>query len=192
MELTFNPLFSIPILLIYLSFAFLTKWGKRHSLGGHLLHLSFILYLIVIVALTFFPIPLDHSGSSYNITKNSWVPFHSTKDILRYASPKFALTQVGGNLALFLPFGFMLPWISPWWNHLPRTILLSFGIALGIEFLQLTITLSVHTNYRSFDVDDIGLNTIGALLGALLYRLIPTKRIHKEIDTPMAEAEWDS
>ncbi|SFS53959.1 VanZ family protein [Marininema halotolerans] len=170
MEIQFSPFFALPILILYLIIALLTPWGKRHSIERHFLHMAFILYLMAVIALTFFPIPLDRSGSSYNISRNSWIPFQSTWILLRYAKPMVAFTQIIGNLSLFLPFGLMLPLLHPKWNRLLRIFLLSFGVAFSIELLQFAVTLFAQTNYRSFDVDDIGMNVIGALIGALLYR----------------------
>lgn len=65
-----------------------------------------------------------------------------------------------GNIVMFLPIGFFaaLLWRGATWK---RMLLLGFLTSLFIECWQLLIG-------RSFDVDDLLLNTLGVLLGALL------------------------
>lgn len=65
-----------------------------------------------------------------------------------------------GNIVMFLPIGFFaaLLWRGATWK---RMLLLGFLTSLFIECWQLLVG-------RSFDVDDLLLNTLGVLLGALL------------------------
>lgn len=46
-----------------------------------------------------------------------------------------------------------------------------FGISLTIELIQFVCGLFIGYNYRSFDVDDLILNTLGTIIGLLLYKL---------------------
>ena len=52
-------------------------------------------------------------------------------------------------------------------------MLISFLVSITIEFVQLNIG-------RSFDVDDIILNTIGATFGYLIYKIINKMSIFKK------------
>ena len=65
-----------------------------------------------------------------------------------------------GNIVMFLPIGFFaaLLWREVTWK---RILLIGFLTTLFIECWQLLIG-------RSFDVDDLLLNTLGVLLGGLL------------------------
>jgi len=67
-----------------------------------------------------------------------------------------------GNLLLFLPIGFFPALL---WRDLSRrrVLLIGISVALLIECVQLFIG-------RTFDIDDILLNTIGVFLGGLLCR----------------------
>ncbi|MBQ1343456.1 MAG: VanZ family protein, partial [Firmicutes bacterium] len=69
-----------------------------------------------------------------------------------------------GNLLLFIPFGWLVPLIWKKWDRLPRVA----GAALALSFL---IEASQLLNNRFSDVDDLIINTAGALLGYLLFRL---------------------
>ena len=68
-----------------------------------------------------------------------------------------------GNIAMFVPLGFFpaLLWRGwKWW----KTVLLGCGCSCAIEFIQFFIG-------RSTDIDDVILNTTGALLGFVLWGL---------------------
>lgn len=66
------------------------------------------------------------------------------------------------NVLLFLPLGFLVPHISPRWSSFSGTAFTGFGFSLLIELSQLL-------NNRRTDVDDLILNTLGAVLGYLFY-----------------------
>ena len=98
------------------------------------------------------------------------IPF---AEILRYKiSSHLFLLNVIGNILLFVPFGFIISsYVKPNKFYLP--VLISFLVSITIEFVQLNIG-------RSFDVDDIILNTIGATFGYLIYKIINKMPIFKK------------
>ena len=67
------------------------------------------------------------------------------------------------NMLLFLPFGILYCWNSHRKKKLLRCTLLGALISLGIETMQLI------TGRGYFQIDDILTNTLGALIGALLF-----------------------
>jgi glycopeptide antibiotics resistance protein len=71
-----------------------------------------------------------------------------------------------GNIAVFVPFGVFLPAISRAANRLSRFVVMFFIPLLVLEILQTVLRLG------SFDVDDLILNLLGALLGYTLYRYL--------------------
>lgn len=73
------------------------------------------------------------------------------------------LTNLGGNIVCFMPFGFFLPnMYAVFRRHGSLVILFGFFLTCGVELLQLV------TRVGAFDVDDIFLNTCGAILGYLV------------------------
>ena len=85
-------------------------------------------------------------------------------------SKMFYLT-VFGNIALFIPFGFIVASYGKSrkvWSNILVVILVSSTI----EYVQLKIG-------RCFDIDDIILNTVGGIIGFLLYRLF--KKIYSHL-----------
>lgn len=68
------------------------------------------------------------------------------------------------NMLLFVPLGILLPLL---WRscRLYKTVAIGFSLSLLIELSQLF-------NYRATDIDDLLMNTLGTLLGYLLYTLL--------------------
>lgn len=69
------------------------------------------------------------------------------------------------NIVLFVPFGMLMPMLGAGWDKLGRVA------AAGLVF-SLLIELSQLLNLRSTDVDDLVMNTLGAVLGYAVWRLL--------------------
>ena len=74
-----------------------------------------------------------------------------------------------GNVIGFMPFGFILPLVSNRFRKWYMVLLCGFLLTLLVESVQLITGIGI------FDVDDMILNTMGALLGYLVY--LPAARI---------------
>ncbi len=72
------------------------------------------------------------------------------------------LMNLVGNVVIFIPFGFILPWASRYKNVL-QTIWYTFLCSLCIEIVQLL------SKVGSFDVDDLLLNTLGGCIGYIAF-----------------------
>lgn len=70
------------------------------------------------------------------------------------------LFDLGFNIALFIPFGLLLAEK----NHYKKILLCSFALSLFIETIQLILSLGL------FQFEDLIMNTLGGLLGAILYK----------------------
>jgi glycopeptide antibiotics resistance protein len=69
------------------------------------------------------------------------------------------------NILLFIPLGFMLPCIWKKYEVLWKTALSGITFSLIIELSQLF-------NGRVTDIDDLLMNTLGALIGWVIFRLL--------------------
>lgn len=69
------------------------------------------------------------------------------------------------------PPGFGLPVVWQRFRRLASTLVAGFGVAFGIELSQVVISLIVGVPYRAFDVDDLMLNTAGAIIGWVAWRI---------------------
>ena len=66
------------------------------------------------------------------------------------------------NVVMFMPLGFLLPLLWKEYQSLVRTAIIGFCFSCGIEFCQLF-------NRRVSDVDALLMNTLGAILGWLIW-----------------------
>lgn len=62
------------------------------------------------------------------------------------------------NIVMFMPLGFLLPLIWKEYDNLLRTTITGFFFSIGIELCQLL-------NRRATDIDDLIMNTLGAMIG---------------------------
>ena len=122
-------------------------------------NLLFVIYLLLLYYLL---LSTDNASSGLNI-----IPF---KEITRYPLDSIQFFyNVIGNIVLFLPFGFFISnFIKAKKTH--QVLIVSTLISLTAELIQFKIG-------RAFDIDDIILNVIGAILGFICYKLVRnTKR----------------
>ncbi|MBS9784160.1 VanZ family protein [Candidatus Gracilibacteria bacterium] len=87
-----------------------------------------------------------------------------------------AIRVIGGNIALFIPFGFLLPFLTQGKITLKNSILWAIGLAFCKEFLQAILVIEFYfllqyKVYFAFDIDDIILGSLGFLLGFFLYKI---------------------
>lgn len=66
------------------------------------------------------------------------------------------------NVVMFMPLGFLLPLLWKEYQSLVRTAIIGFCFSCGIEFCQ-------FFNRRVSDVDDLLMNTLGAIFGWLIW-----------------------
>ncbi|MDO4299522.1 MAG: VanZ family protein, partial [Lachnospiraceae bacterium] len=97
---------------------------------------------------------LNMYGLSLGNSQINFVPFSNEIDLIGYFL----------NIILFVPFGFLLPYIWPKTGSIVRILFSGIAFSLLIEFSQLF-------NNRRTDIDDLILNTIGALTGYILFKL---------------------
>jgi len=75
------------------------------------------------------------------------------------------MVNILGNLAAFVPLGFLLAESRPELDQAGKVVLCSFLLSAFIEALQLA------SGQRIADIDDVLLNSLGGLLGFGMCRL---------------------
>ncbi len=108
-------------------------------------------------------------GYRYNL-----VPFKEIKRFVVWAMNSDAgfrsmIINIFGNIFFFTPLGFFVPALCKMKNKGLWTFVIALISTLSVETIQLI------TKIGSFDVDDIILNTLGAVIGFYIY--IMAKRI---------------
>lgn len=146
----------------------------------------FVGYIFVIMLFLFTPnsyiaskgINLTHEHFDFigtfkdRFLEGSWginfIPFRTIKSYIKYSGLFHCLVNILGNVIIFIPIGLLLPIILNRYKSFFKIIIISFSISIIIEFIQFFIG-------RSVDIDDIILNTIGGLLGYIVYTLLPKR-----------------
>ena len=77
-----------------------------------------------------------------------------------------AVINLGGNIIMFIPLGFLLPKVFPKLSSLPRELLTTAIIITIVEIIQL------FTLVGSCDIDDLILNVVGSAIGYWFHKLI--------------------
>lgn len=121
----------------------------------------FLTYILTVLYLTLFTFNHYVYGKSVNL-----VMFDSIKLMLRSHDPILILKNILGNLLLFLPYGFFLPLFFKSYRRFLPIIGTCFLSSLLIETCQYEFA------QRIFDVDDVFLNTMGGVMGWLLFKTI--------------------
>lgn len=139
----------------------------------------FVLYLFVVVKILLFKFGwirfdllfstvsggFDRSDSIGErlMRRGNLIPFHEIRNYVHYlwvGGNTHSTINFLGNVAAFLPFGFLLPFLHRTrYCTLWKVALLSFLFSLCLEVVQL------FGNIGTFDVDDLLLNTTGGILG---------------------------
>ncbi|MDY4096882.1 MAG: VanZ family protein [Lachnospiraceae bacterium] len=149
-----------------------------------LLTLFFFFYIIVLIKLVIFKYPWDYLMGIVKTWEKgvileglSTANFTLGKSIrmyIRYYPRLNGFQNLFGNILAFIPFGYLLPLCfgqcRSWW----RVLLWSLILVLGIEFFQL------FSAFGAFDVDDILLNTLGAMVGYFVYKIFIGKKWKKQ------------
>jgi glycopeptide antibiotics resistance protein len=115
-------------------------------------------YFLILVYWMF----LGFSRSQSDVYSYNLIPFSTIKNYFQYFSYYPFLTwaiNIIGNVAVFVPFGILIPLA---YNRFRRLISFVFIFLFGITTLEL---MQFVTRVGSLDVDDIILNTTGALIG---------------------------
>lgn len=128
-----------------------------------LFSVAFGIYIVRFVGVVFFPIIWD-IPDPYFKPDICLIPFKTITLMWSLGLRQFVI-QIIGNIALFFPMGFLLPILFGKVNSYKRVLSIASIISILVELIQLTMILIVKFNLRAFDVNDIMLNIMGALLG---------------------------
>ncbi|WP_314174120.1 VanZ family protein [Streptomyces winkii] len=106
---------------------------------------------------------LGPSAASESLVHSNLRPGDSIRAYLAQPALRDALKQLGGNIVLGMPFGALLPALVPPTRGLLRVMAATALVMLLVELVQGALVQG-----RAFDIDDVILNTTGAMLGYLI------------------------
>ncbi len=148
----------LPFLITFAILSFIYKHNKiPQAKKKFLLLLVFIIYIFGVFYFTGVGTIFDiqRHGMQLKPDQVNLLPFSREIDVVDYFL----------NILLFIPLGFLLPIIWPNTNQLKLVVLSGVSFSLLVELSQL------FTNRRT-DIDDILMNTLGTLLGYLLFNVL--------------------
>ena len=179
--------YTVPLWIlsrIIINFLKKRKFNKT-TLKLELILFLFYLYFVLVISLTILPLPFARfqwpNKGGINLIplvenikaikdifsgQNSVITDHTIEDIL-------------GNIMLFFPLGVFLPVLSKKYNSVKRVMIFAIICSSSIEISQL---ISRHYEiYRTVAIDDVILNTTGAILGFLSIKKSVVNNIPKKL-----------
>ncbi|MEA4939099.1 MAG: VanZ family protein [Christensenella sp.] len=166
---------AIPALVL---FAILRNCNRKRGIQPRHGKILGLLLLAVYMTAVF---RVTGAGTIYHLNQYGLKPDITQMNVFPFSDTEYDLTGNLLNIALFLPLGFLLPLLWPAWNK-PIGVLL-FGVAFS-----LLIEASQLLNIRFTDIDDVLLNSLGAVLGLLLYLVFAAASKRKQ--SPVIEKRW--
>ncbi len=138
--------------------------------------LFFAVYIIFVIKVIIFKYPLAQLYAIAGTWRKdvileglgtaNFMPFRTIKMYIDYAYKLNSVENLAGNILVLVPFGFFLPLLSDGALRLADVFIYAFTFVLGMEAFQL------FSAFGAFDVDDILLNCLGAVIGYGCYRLM--------------------
>lgn len=139
------------------------------------INIIFFIYLLIVIKLIIFKYPLDQMRAiAASWEKNvilegldtaNFTLFKTIRMYIDYSYKLNSFENLVGNVVVFIPFGFLFPYVIKWGKNFFVMLFHAFLFVLGIEVFQL------FSAFGAFDVDDILLNCCGAAIGYLLYQI---------------------
>lgn len=165
---------AVPIYLI-IRFLMLRKTSRKFNLYHEITLLIFVIFIVGLASQTVIPkIELGINGN-INILKNGThginllplkVLFETYREVFINLNINYLIINFLGNIIMFMPIGFFIPLL--WEIPDEKIIIVGFLFSLFIEVCQLFLN-------RGTDVDDLILNTLGTILGLLVYKFLYKK-----------------
>lgn len=165
---------GVPILIIME----IIRYKKAKKINAKFLNPKEVLliilsiYIMGLIAVTLLPF---YRHGSIKPTANLVPVFNTVKDIstipanMKSFMIKFWIINILGNLFLLAPLAAIVPLSFKKFRNIKATVLLCLLVSISIELLQY---LSMFCgNYRSVDIDDIILNTLGSIIGFGIFKL---------------------
>ncbi|MFF3501273.1 VanZ family protein [Streptomyces sp. NPDC003247] len=125
-------------------------------------------FAVVLARLT-----LEPSPASEALVHSNLRPGRSLQAYLGQPELRDAVKQIGGNVLLGVPFGVLVPVVAPRARGVLGVLLLTASVMLLVEFAQGALVTG-----RAFDIDDVILNTAGALIGYLIVGRRMSRAVH--------------
>lgn len=122
---------------------------------------SFCIYLAFVISKVFFPLPISKERI------NLYREIYADADLYTFAIQTTLQRENILNIIMTLPLGVYLRLLFKN-NKLISVLAIGFLFSLGIETIQLILSILFKAKAWHFDINDILMNTIGTAIGFLI------------------------
>lgn len=142
---------------------------------------GWVFFVSYLIALTYFLFFAESFGRTPSTQTEYAYNLELFKEIRRFyiyreqLGARAVFLNLVGNVVGFIPFGFFLPVVSRRGRRWYNAFMIGFFLSLCIETVQLVFKVG------SFDVDDLFLNTLGGILGFVMYRIVQKIRVRRKL-----------
>lgn len=160
-------IFALAYLMIFK--IYLHKKEKKEIIKFSLMYV----YIFLVLCVTILPIDftLDFKWNYHESLNFKYIHLKPFDDLVHgYLGAK---KQIILNIIMTIPFGVLYPVLKKK-DNIIKTVVATFLLSFTIELIQLIMTVFL-LHYRSCDVTDLITNTVGGLLGYIIYKLIKKK-----------------
>lgn len=134
-----------------------------------------MIMLIIFLTVTLFPVPIGSDSIEITPYYNAFnfIPFRTVYSYILdalHGTYQGLVLEIFGNILLFIMVSIVINWFL---NSITfkKSFVICLFLSVMIEAIQGIIGLILNNFYRSVDIDDIILSTIGGIIGYYLYRV---------------------
>lgn len=184
LKVDFSNIFLLIIAIVSTIALLMTK--KYPNIKKYVVPIVSISYLIIILLLTLQPLFIPLRSITFDDIRLNGLPWNirpfsliipQWKNVL--LGQRGAFKQFVGNIVVFIPAGLLMPFIFKKTKKVLWALLGGFLFTFTIESLQFVLCIAGMC-LREFDIDDLILNTFGALIGHFIYKVLFYTRHNKE------------
>lgn len=172
----------VPIWVYYRRAKYLAS-KEKFSILHELVVNVFFIYILAVIYYTLSPFSFSPPTIRGRLNLE---PFADIITQFRFRNFRHAVLYTGGNLLLLVPFGFFVPLIS----HKARSFwrVAKYGILFS---LSIELTQYLFSDIRTANIDDLILNTIGCMVGFLVFVAIKPLATKSPLITIIIDSDND-
>lgn len=161
MVIFFSGILLYIFLFIYMATVIYLRYFYKKNIAYLLFLTIFFVYIYYLIDLTQFPIYIDDEHRKILGGQNVWremnfIPFNNGFSMANFY-----------NIIMTIPLGFAIPFLMK--ANVKKIFMIGLGTTVTLESLQLLTALYAGYTFRVVDINDIIFNTLGTLIGYLIF-----------------------
>lgn len=175
--LTLKPIYGLGVFAVFTFLLWLTRKNKLSSRIRIVIASLLLFYYMSVTFLNVFGIPT--LSELYRINGFKEQVFNPNINLIPFRE----VINLGFlfNIVCFIPIGFLCPIISRGYEKIKYAFLFGISISLVIEISQL------FTVNRATDIDDLLANSLGTMIGYIIFTLVSKRTRNKVTASPDEE-----